>query len=126
MSDPTPYPLDADPSLPFPEFLAAVRAGGWRTSVSQSGDSIHVSPVCGLVATGNWALNPYHRRGIGNFCAQMWRMWSGAYIRREYPKSERALRKAVAECDIWCERETTAAERSSAIVAAVTERPARE
>lgn len=92
----------------YERWIPEVGSRVWTTTVSTVGTGFHVRPSRGLTSVGNWALNPHHRRGFGNFCAQFWRMWSGAYIRREYPKSEKGLRKAVAECDIWCERESAA------------------
>lgn len=77
----------------------------WTCEVSVVGHGWHVRPSRGLMCVGNWALNPYHRRGLGNFLAQFWRVTSGAYFRREYPKSERMLRKAIAECEVFCIRE---------------------
>ena len=98
----------------------------WTCEVSSSPDGFHVRPVRGMICVGNWALNPYHRRGLGNFCAQMWRMWSGAYIRREHPKTEQGLRRAIAECEAWCEHERAAGERNrAALEAALSARDGR-
>lgn len=87
----------------------------WHVSVSRVGTGLHVSPVKGLLGVGNWALNPYHRRGLGNFFAQVWRTFSGAYYRREYP-SERMLAKAVRECEAFCEGENAAERRAAEVV----------
>lgn len=91
----------------------------WTPDVSQVGTGFHVTPLVGMMACGNWALNPYHRRGLGNFLAQTWRMFSGAYLRREYPKNEKALRKAIAECEVWCERENAETERAKGVLTSV-------
>ena len=68
----------------------------WTCVVSVSTHGWHVSPSRGLLYVGNWALNPYHHQGLRGAWATFWRTFSGAYFRREYPKSERMLRRAVA------------------------------
>lgn len=70
----------------------------WKTSVHH-GSVIHVAPVKGCGSPENWALTLNPRRSTG-----FWRCITGIYIRREFPKNETQLRKAIADCDEWCRR----------------------
>lgn len=91
-------------SVPHPD-VPMLGPREWTCEFTRVGTGFHVRPVKHMLCTGNWALNPYHRRGLGNFCAQVWRMFSATYLRREYPKTEKALHKAISECEAWCEAE---------------------
>ena len=97
----------------------------WTVSVSQVGTGFRVHPSRGLMAVGNWALNPYHRKGVANLAAQFWRMVSATYLRREYPKSEKALRKAISECEAWCQRERADEDAARAVLTRVAHWPVR-
>jgi hypothetical protein len=102
---------DAEPSFDL---------GPWEVHSSSMAGGFHVYPGRGAGGIGNWALNPYHRRGLGNICAQLWRVFTGAYLRREYPKTERALRKSLAECEVFCAGENEAERRARETLARVT------
>ena len=71
----------------------------WTVSVTAMDNGWHVHPSKGLIASANWALTLNPRRD-----SSFWRAVTGAYLRREWPRTERQLHKAVAECEEWCRR----------------------
>lgn len=90
--------------------------GGWIVHIDRLGTGFSVYPGKSLLAVENWALNPHHRRHVGAFAANVWRFASGAYLRREYPKNDRQLRKALDECEAFCRHEDDAERRAAAMI----------
>lgn len=104
----------APDDMPLPG-ICSVGHKVWTCEVSVSSHGWLVSPTRGLLCVGNWALNPYHYQGIRGAWATFWRTITGAYFRREYPKSERMLRRAIAECEVFCVREEAEEAHLSAV-----------
>jgi hypothetical protein len=71
----------------------------WTVHVSRHGGLIHVTPSRGLMSTGNWALSTNPKRSTS-----LWSVLTGAYLRREYPKTDKQLAKSIALCQEWCDR----------------------
>lgn len=101
--------------------MAELEAERWKPSCLPLPDAAHVQPVKGLLCCGNWGVNPYHRRGIWAFFANLWRVVLGAYLRSEFPSSERRLRRSMAECEAWCAAEN----KQEAATRAMTDRVCR-
>jgi hypothetical protein len=102
-----PEPTNADyvPALRMPE------RGPWEVAVRQVGARFHVYPHQGLLSMGHWALSLNPKRSTG-----FWRCISGIYLRREWPRNEKALAKAIADCEEWCHRRNDAEGHAKAIL----------
>ncbi len=76
------------------DFMAEFDALRWEVTTYPVGKTVHVSPGKGLLGVENWA----------------WWRW-----RRMYPRTERQLRRAVAACQRWCDRENDREARGRAL-----------
>lgn len=92
----------------------------WEVSVSQVGAGFYVHPVKGLMGTGNWALVGDPSAGpVRRALSYVARVLTGTYLRREWPKNESQLRRAIAECQRYCDHTNAAEAQARRVLRAV-------
>lgn len=91
----------------------------WTVSVSK-GDPVHVTPLKGLLGMNNWAMTTHKPGSMGGGVVGIVKYFLGICYRREYPRGERQLRKAIAECEVWCANQNTYEEQQRQLVKRVT------
>ncbi len=70
--------------------------GPWVVGTSQVGDAVNVYPLKGLITVENWSSR----------------------YRREYPHTERQIRKAIAACQRYCDKRNAETARGRTLWAA--------
>ena len=71
-----------------PEYVPSWDSEEWTVQVSTVSTHFHVYPLKGLMSLRNWST-------LENLAL---------FVRREYPRTEKQLRKSVAACQRLCDR----------------------
>lgn len=82
------------------EILAATGGGAWVVEAHAVGNRIHVEPMNGLLTDPNWALS-----AGAHWWVTAWRWLTFGGHRSMFPRTERQLAHAIADCERWCSRE---------------------
>lgn len=93
----------------------------WEVGYYQVGSGYHVGPHKDLLGMENWALVNPDAPVLWKPFSYLFRVVTGTYLRRAYPKSERALRRSIAECERWCEVENAEETKARETLARVRE-----